>query len=312
MSEVRTGHAEASGGVKLYYEDTGDGVPIVFIHEFAGDYKSWEPQLRYFAHRFRAIAFNARGYPPSDVPEDPALYSQDTAIDDVADVLRHLVIDKAHIVGFSMGSFTTLYFGLKYPEMARSLTVVCCGYGTQEGWDDVHKKNFFAFADALEKEGMDGEAARRYAIGSTRVQYSLKDPRGWREFEDQFTKLNNIGAANSLRYVVSDRPSVFDLEEELKQMTVPVLLITGDEDEQTLLPGVFMKNTIPTAGLCILPRIGHTLNLEEPALFNMMLYDFFTAVELGRWKARDPRTLATKDYLAPESDLVAAPQVKRS
>ena len=158
---------------------------------------------------------------------------------------------------------------------------------------------------------MDGDAARRYAIGSTRVQFALKDPRGWREFEDRFAKLNNIGAANSLRYVVSARPSVFDREEELKNLSVPVLLITGDEDEQTLLPGVFMKNTIPTAALCVLPRIGHTLNLEEPGLFNMMLYDFFTAVELGSWQSRDPRTLATKDYLAPESDLETAPRGKR-
>ncbi len=312
MSEVRTGYAETSGDIKLYYEDTGDGIPVIFVHEFGGDYQSWEPQVRYFAHRFRAITFNARGYPPSDVPEDPALYSQDRAIDDIAAVMRHLKIDKAHIVGFSMGSFAALYFGLRYPELARSLTVVCCGYGTQEGWDDIHKNNFFALADALEKEGMDGEAARRYAMGSTRVQFALKDPRGWREFADRFITFNSIGAANTLRHVISARPSVFDLEAEFKKMTVPVLLITGDEDEQTLLPGVFMKNAIPTAGLCILPRIGHSLNLEEPALFNMMLYDFFTAVELGRWKARDPRTKMTKEYLAPASALDRASHKKQS
>lgn len=106
----------------------------------------------------------------------------------------------------------------------------------------------------------------------------------------------------SLRHVVAARPSLYQFEDDMKKMAVPVLIITGDEDEQTLLPGVFMKNTIPTAGLCVLPRIGHTLNLEQPDLFNQMLYDFITAVELGKWKARDPRTFATTHYLSPEED----------
>ncbi|MCG8548655.1 MAG: alpha/beta hydrolase [Alphaproteobacteria bacterium] len=302
MSAVRNGYFEGTGGVRMYYEDTGEGVPIVFVHEFAGDYRSWEPQVRYFSHRFRPITFNARGYPPSDVPTDSELFSQTIAIDDIAALLRHLEIDKAHIVGFSMGSFAALFFGLRYPELARSVVPVCCGYGAAEGWEDLHKKNFFEFAEALEDDAKADDASDRYAIGSTRVQFAEKDPRGWQEFADQFRALSRQGRAMSLRHVVAARPSVYTFEEEMKKMQVPVLLITGDEDEQTLLPGVFMKNTIPTAGLCVLPRIGHTLNLEEPGLFNMMLYDFFTAVELGRWRPRDPRTFETKHYLASEDE----------
>ena len=303
MSETRTGYFEGTGSVKLYYEDTGDGVPIVFIHEFAGDYRSWECQVRYFSHRFRVITYNARGYPPSDVPVDPALYSQDIAVDDIAALLRHLEIDKAHIVGFSMGSFAALFFGLRYPQMARSVVPVCCGYGAAEGWKDIHKRNFNEFADALMDNKTADQASERYAIGSTRVQFAEKDPRGWREFADQFKNLSRVGRAMNLRHVVAARPSVYEFEDDMKKIEIPVLIITGDEYKQTLLPGVFMKNTIPSAGLCVLPRIGHTLNLEEPGLFNQMMYDFITAVELDKWKSRDPRTFATTHYLSQEEDV---------
>jgi pimeloyl-ACP methyl ester carboxylesterase len=302
MEEVRTGFFTAKGGVKLYYEDVGSGVPIVFVHEFAGDHRSWEPQVRYFSHRFRVITFNARGYPPSDVPTDPASYSLDLAVDDIAQLLRHLQIAKAHIVGFSMGSFSALFFGMRHPELARSVSPVCCGYGAEKGWDEIHKKNFNDFAGLLEDPAAADAASDRYSTGSTRIQFRLKDPRGWEEFADQFRALSRIGRAMTLRYVVAARPSVLDFAESFGKMTVPVLLITGDEDEQTLMPGVFMKKHIPTAGFCVLPRIGHTLNLEEPALFNAMIYDFITSIELGTWQPRDPRSFATNQYLEQQKD----------
>ena len=109
-------HVTADDGVKIYYEDTGTGFPIVFVHEFAGDFRSYEAQVRYFARRYRCIAYNARGYPPSDVPDDEQAYSQDRARDDVRAVLDGLRIDQAHIVGISMGGFATLHFGMAYPS----------------------------------------------------------------------------------------------------------------------------------------------------------------------------------------------------
>ncbi|HEY9531692.1 MAG TPA: alpha/beta fold hydrolase, partial [Burkholderiales bacterium] len=121
--------AHTDDGVKLYYEESGSGAPLVFVHEYAGDYRSWEPQMRFFARYYRCIAFNARGYPPSDVPEDPEKYSQARARDDIRAVLDHLQIDKAHICGLSMGGFAALHFGMAYPARARSLLVGGCGYG---------------------------------------------------------------------------------------------------------------------------------------------------------------------------------------
>ena len=114
---------------ELYYEDTGAGAAIVFVHEFAGDYRSWEPQVRHFARRYRCITFNARGYLPSQVPPEIARYSQEHARDDILAVLDALALDQAHIVGLSMGAFATLHFGMTYPARARSLVVAGCGYG---------------------------------------------------------------------------------------------------------------------------------------------------------------------------------------
>src|SRR3970040_2351534 len=119
-----------SKGVQLYYEEAGKGFPIVFVHEFAADLRSCEPQLRYFSRRYRCIAFNARGYPPSDVPESVSQYSQAIATDDIANVMRDLGIRQAHIIGCSMGGFAPVHFGLRHARLARSLTAVGVGYGS--------------------------------------------------------------------------------------------------------------------------------------------------------------------------------------
>src|SRR3990172_6822953 len=116
-------------GVRLHYEEAGSGMPLVFAHEFAGDLRGWEPQLPHFSRLYRCIAYNARGYPPSDVPDDVERYSQERARDDIRAVLDALSIDAAHVVGLSMGGFAALYLGFTYPERARSLVVAGCGYG---------------------------------------------------------------------------------------------------------------------------------------------------------------------------------------
>src|ERR1700730_2466014 len=105
-------YVTADDGVKLYYEEAGEGFPIVFVHEFGGDHRSYEPQIRYFARRYRCIAYNARGYPHMDVPNDQQDNSQQIARDDIRAVLDGLGIEQAHIVGISMGGFATLHFGM--------------------------------------------------------------------------------------------------------------------------------------------------------------------------------------------------------
>lgn len=284
-------YAEAEGA-KLYFEETGSGFPVVFVHEFAGDMRSWEPQMRYFGRFYRCIAYNARGFPPSDVPEDPALYSQDIATDDIAAVMRAAGIEKAHVVGLSMGGFAAAHFAMRYGHLAKSVVVAGCGYGAESSKRAQFKEEAEATADRLEREGME-TMARIYGAGPTRVQLENKDPRGYAEFVAQLAEHSVRGSANTLRGVQAVRPSLYALEDKLKAVTVPTLIVTGDEDEPCLEPGLFMKRTIPTAGLVVIPKTGHACNLEEPEAFNGALREFFLAVEQGRWNARDPRSVSS-------------------
>lgn len=280
----------ADDGVKLAGTEAGTGFPIVFVHEFAGDMRSWEPQLRFFARRYRAIAFNARGYPPSDVPEDPARYSQQRATDDIAAVLRGAGIERAHIVGLSMGAFATLHFGLRYPEMAASLVAGGVGYGASTGPDRARfHAEVEATAAGIRAEGM-ARRAVTYSRGPARLQFLAKDPRGHAEFQAMLAEHSTEGSALTMLSVQRLRPNLYDLEAEFRRLRVPVLIIAGDEDEPTLEPALWLKRTIPTAGLVMFPRTGHTINLEEPDLFNRAVLDFITAVESGRWTVRDPAT----------------------
>ena len=278
-------------GVELHYEEVGSGTPIVFVHEFAGDCRSWESQMRYFGRRYRCIAFNARGYPPSDVPDDVEKYSQERARDDIKAVLDALKLDKAHVVGLSMGGFATLHFGFTYPTRAFSLVVAGCGYGASADKRAQFAEEIEAAAVRFEQIGME-KAAEGYALAPSRVQFQNKDPRGWREFADQLAGNSARGAALTIRGVQKRRSSLFDLVECMKTITAPTLVVTGDEDWPCLEPSILMKRTIPTAGLVVMPNTGHTMNLEEPASFNQHVTDFLHAVEAGRWPTRDPRAMA--------------------
>ncbi|MGH7118908.1 MAG: alpha/beta fold hydrolase [Acetobacteraceae bacterium] len=284
----------AEDGVKLAYTEAGRGEPIVFVHEFAGDMRSWETQLRFFSRRYHAIAFNARGYPPSDVAAEPGAYSQERAVDDVRCVLRGLGIARAHVVGLSMGAFATLHFGLRYPDMAISLVAAGVGYGASaEGDPGGVRARFQAeieeTARAIRAEGMTRRAAT-YARGPARLQLLAKDPRGHAEFAALLAEHSTEGSALTMLGVQRARPNLYDLAEKFRLMQVPTLIVCGDEDEPTLEPGIFLKRSIPMAGLVTLPRTGHAINLEEPALFNAMVLDFLTCVASGGWTARDPAT----------------------
>jgi pimeloyl-ACP methyl ester carboxylesterase len=276
-------------GVGLNVEEAGEGTPIVFVHEFAGNQQSWEPQVRHFSRRYRCITFNARGYPPSDVPAEVAGYSQARACDDIRDVLDGLGIDRAHIIGLSMGGFATVHFGLNHAARARSLVVAGAGYGAEKQLEELFRTNSLEVARQFEAQGSEAYS-RTYGLAAARIPFLIKDPRGHEEFRRTLAAHSSLGAANTMRGVQARRPSLYDLEDGLKAMTLPTLIVAGDEDDHCLQPSLFLKRAIPASGLAILPKTGHTLNLEEPALFNQLVSDFLAAVEQGRWQPRDPRS----------------------
>ena len=278
----------ARDGVKLYVEEAGSGLPILFLHEFGGNYDAWEPQMRRFARRYRCITYAARGYQPSDIPADLESYSQRIAVEDALAVLDGLGIEKAHIVGLSMGGFATAHFGLIAPERALSLTIAGTGYGAEKAFEEYFRGVSLAVAENFERLGARAFAAA-YAAGASRVQFQNKDPRGWAEFAERLSRHSDMGAALTMRGVQARRPSLYDLEAEFAQMAVPTLILTGDEDDHCLQTAIYLKKTIPAAGLAVLPKTGHTLNLEEPELFNTLLAEFLAQVEAGAWARRDPR-----------------------
>lgn len=273
-------------GVHLYYEVHGRGFPLVLSHEFAGDYRSWEPQVRFFARRYRVIVYNARGYPPSDVPTELSAYTQEQAVEDLRGLLQHLGVGQAHVGGLSMGGNVALNFGLAYPGMATSLIVASTGTGSTD--PEPFRRRADEFARRLEAEGM--TAMADYARGPHRVQLLRKDPKGWQEFSDRFLQHSAIGSALTLRGIQGRRPPIFALEAKMRALDIPTLIMVGDEDDPCIEPGVFMKRCIPRSGLAVFPQSGHAINLEEPDLFNRTLLDFLTAVEAGTWAKRDPGT----------------------
>ena len=275
-------YAQAQGA-RLYFEETGTGHPIVFVHEFGADHREWEQQVQFFSREYRCITFAARGYPPSDVPGDGALYGQDFAVADILAVMDHLGLPRAHVVGLSMGAFATLLFGIRHPERASALVVAGVGTGSNLAELETFRAAQPERAAALRTQGWPA-LAEEAAHSPTRIQLKHKNPRGWAEYVAHLRGHSSEGSAMTQAHYQGRRDPVHAWEAALGVMHVPTLLAVGDEDAPCIEPNIFLKRTLPNAGLWMHPRTGHAINLEEPAAFNAAVAEFFGTVERGRWK----------------------------
>ena len=266
--------------VELYYEETGAGVPLVWSHEFGGDHRSWEPQVRYFARGYRVVTYNHRGYAPSSVPVEADAYSQDILVEDLFRLLRHLGLGPVHLGGCSMGANVARDFALAHPALVKSLIMVGAGAGS------VSRKQFLesqaATAHGLEREGM-ASRLRGFDTLATRASFKVKDPRGFAEFLRQAGEHDAQACAHLAREVMSKRRTVPELEAPLRALRVPTLIVVGDQDAPCVEPSLMMRALIPHAGLVVFPACGHTPNIEEPGLFNLHIAEFLAAVEGGSW-----------------------------
>ncbi|MFO1198428.1 MAG: alpha/beta hydrolase [Burkholderiaceae bacterium] len=275
-------------GARIYYEDTGTGAPVIFVHEFGADFRTWEAQVRALSRQFRCITFNARGYPPSDVPTDPVQYGHEQAAADIGAVLDHLAIGRAHVVGLSMGAYASLVFALRAPARVSALVLAGIGSGSASADRDGFAAGANALAAVFLEQGA-AAAARGIGVGATRVQLQNKDPRGWDEFVRYLGEHSPLGSALTLQRYQAMRPTLYAFEAPLRALSLPALVICGDEDDPCLEPSLFLKRTLPNAGLLVMPRSGHGVNLEEPAMFNQALLDFFGLAERGAARERDAR-----------------------
>jgi pimeloyl-ACP methyl ester carboxylesterase len=276
-----------AAGVKLYFEEHGDGYPIIFLHEFGYDIRQWDTQVRYFARAYRCITYNARGYPPSDVPDDTALYGWQFSVDDIAAVMRGLSIERAHLVGLSMGAYAALQFGLQHPENISAIVAGAVGSGSLPSQRNAWVKETSVLSRIFVEHGM-RSMAERMGRGPARIQLKYKDRKTWQEFVEQLRQKSAQGMSHTMARCQGLRPSLHDLRDALSAMTVPILLAVGDEDVACLETNLMLKSSLPNAGLWICPNTGHAINLEEPAAFNAQVENFLNAVERGSWRRAYP------------------------
>jgi proline iminopeptidase len=288
---IKMPYAVTSDDARLYFEEVGQGTPIIFLHEFAADHTNWEPQMRYFSRGHRCIAYSARGYTPSDAPPSADVYTYKHFYTDALAVLDHLKIARAHFVGLSMGSYSSLQIGLNAPERALSLTLAAVGSGSSLENLDAFRKQCQANAEQYEKIGA-AEVAKATREAPSRIPFLLKDPRGHADFYDALARHDSRGSANTMRGFQGGRPSIYTLTEKIRKIPTATLIICGDEDDNCIEPSMFLKKHLPASGLAMFPKTGHVLNLEEPALFNEMVEHFIALAEAGRWPPRDSRSMA--------------------
>jgi pimeloyl-ACP methyl ester carboxylesterase len=272
----------ARDGTRLYAEIQGpdDAVPIVFVHELAGSCRSFDLQVADWRDAWRCITFNARGYPPSEIPPSIDSYSQGHAAADIGAVLDGFGLEDAHIVGVSMGSASTLQYAIRHPDRVRSITLTSIGSGA-----DLKPGEFAASMEVLAElaltRGMH-VLAEHYAATPTRYRLKEKNPAEHENFVDQLASNSALGITNTMRGVQSKRAPLYAHQEHIAALNVPALVVLGEEDEPCVKPSHFLKDHLPGARLEIVAKTGHCVNLEEPALYNRLIMGFIEGIEARR------------------------------
>jgi pimeloyl-ACP methyl ester carboxylesterase len=258
-------------GVHLYYEVTGKGRPIVFVHGFGCGIRSWDLQVRALSRRHRVIAYDVRGHGLSDAPTEAAEYSQATSVEDLRQLLDVLRIRRTAVAGLSMGGNIALNFALLEPTRVSALVIADTGAGSDGHADWVATSH--AFAAALDSGGT--EAFADMAMASPLfAPYCNKGPAAQRFIRSCLMTHRARGVAHTAREVLAKRPRIYELETQLAKLQVPTLLIVGDGDDPCLKIHDFMARTIPGARSIVLRGTGHLSNLESAAAFNAAVSRF--------------------------------------
>jgi len=201
--------------------------------------------------------------------------------------MRGLSIDRAHVVGLSMGGYAALQFGLRYREKVSAIIAAAVGSGSHPSQRDAWLRETTVLARIFSDRGME-VIAERIARGPARIQLKHKDWNSWREFVARLRQHSPLGMSYTMARGQALRPSLHDLRDQFPDMVAPVLLAVGDEDAACLETNLMLKSALPNAGLWICPNTGHGINLEEPAAFNAQIENFLSAVECGSWRRGYP------------------------
>ena len=281
-------------GIRMGFYEAGpktDKLPVVLCHGWPEIAFSWRHQIKALSEAgIRVIAPDQRGYGSTDRPEPVEDYDMEHLTGDLVGLLDHLKIDKAHFIGLSMGSYSSLQIGLNAPERALSMTLAAVGSGSSLENLDAFRAQCRANAEQYETIGS-VEVAKATREAPSRIPFLLKDPRGHADFYAALARHDAKGSANTMRSFQGGRPSIYTMADAIRKVPTPALILCGDEDDNCVEPSLFLKKHLPAAGLAFFPKAGHVLNLEEPSLFNEMVERFIALVEAGRWPVRDPRSM---------------------
>ena len=288
-------YVEATGA-KLYFEESGYGYPIIFIHEFASDIRGWEAQVRYFSRSYRCISYNARGYPPSDVPEDASLYRWQFAVDDIAAVMRDLKIERAHLVGLSMGGYAALQFGLRYPDKTSAIVAASVGSGSHPSHREAWLRETSVLARIFIEHGM-VSMSERLARGPARIQLKYKDRTSWREFVVRLRQHSAQGMSNTMARCQALRPSLHDLRDQFLEMTVPVLLAVGDEDVRCLETSLMLKSVLLVSGSVPIPATRSIWKSRRHSMLKSKTSWALSSAAAGVTDFREPRLIQAWDCI---------------
>jgi pimeloyl-ACP methyl ester carboxylesterase len=264
-----------AGDIELYYEEQGDGSPLVLIPGFGTGLWIWFGQVPAFAQEFRTLAFDPRGISRSDAPDAPVTIR--TIADDLAALLRALRIERAHILGASFGGFVAQEFALAYAEMTRSLVLCCTSFG---GAHHVPPSLETLQALASTKGLNTQERVRENLLLAFSVEFVERNRAEVEKvielraqnFVPEHAYLHQLQAAMS-----------FDAEERVSQITAPTLVLTGDAD--IIVPMQNSRNLaarIPDAELVIIKGGSHTFFIEQAEEFNSAVIEFIKETEAAR------------------------------
>ena len=248
-------------GVRLRYDVRGDGPPILLSHGFAATSGMFAPNLDALALGHTVLTWDLRGHGDSDSPADPAAYSVPLCVEDMAALLDRVGAASAIVGGHSLGGYLSLEFHLAYPERTRALVLIDTGPGYRSGdrragWNDFAER----YARRLEQQGLaaiaDGDELRAGAH---------RDPTGL------------VLAARGM--LVQHDARVL---ESLRAVSVPVLVIVGEQDEAFLAGARYMADKIPTATFEVVTDARHAPNVTHPGRFNELVTTFLEPIDAVR------------------------------
>lgn len=262
-------------GVRIHYREEGQGYPLVLVHGGGVSSEMWTPQVEHFVRRYRVITYDCRGFGGSEAPSVAEAYSQSAFVEDLRQLLGHLGIERACVCGLSMGGGIALSFGLTYPDLVDGLVICDTGSGSDD--PEAWRRGCFDLASLLETQGMDA-FAETLLRAEAHAYYVAQGPHAADHLRLLIVNNPPHGVAGTLRGVMAVRAPLYALEEQLRSVTAPVLVVVGEHDRACRGVSEFLARTLPRAELCVLAGTGHVTNLEDAAGFNAAVERFLSSL----------------------------------